>query len=178
MNTITIERDQTIPALEEILSPEEDTTPPFTVDTVEKAAWTARKILDAEHRISQFTDQAKQYKAQIDTWFERVVTEQEASVDYFRSLLMPFIEQELTGQKSKTLKLPGLSIQLRKKPNRVEVTDKEIAISFCEANHPDALMIKKDVSKTFLKDLLSNLGELVPGCTIVLGREELYIHDS
>ena len=131
--------------------------------------------MDAENRISQFTDQAKAYKAQIDSWFERVVKEEQDSVDYFRSILKPFIEQELSGQKSKTLKLPGLSIQVRKKPDRVDVIDKETAISFCEANHPDALIVKKDVSKTYLKDLLTKRGELIPGCKVDIGGREIYI---
>jgi phage host-nuclease inhibitor protein Gam len=121
--------------------------------------------------------QAKVYKAQIDSWFERVVREEQDSVDYFRSILKPFIERALSDQKSKTLKLPGLSIQLRKKPDKVEVTDKEIAISFCEANHPDAVVIKKEVSKIYLKDLLTKKGELVPGCDIVFGIEGLHIRD-
>lgn len=178
MNTITIEQNQGIPALEEILAPDEDTKTPFTVDSVEKAAWAARKILDAEGRISQYTDQAKAYKAQIDSWFERVVKEEQDSVEYFRSILKPFSEQELSNQKSKTLKLPGLSIQLRKKPDKVEVTDKETAISFCEEMHPDAIVIKKDVSKTYLKDLLTKKGELVPGCEIAVGDKDLYIKNT
>jgi phage host-nuclease inhibitor protein Gam len=128
--------------------------------------------------ISQYTDQAKAYKAQIDTWFERVVKEENDSVEYFRSILKPFVEQELSNQKTKTLKLPGLSIQLRKKPDRVEVTDKETAISFCEEIHPDAIVVKKDVSKAYLKDLLIKKGELVPGCDIVAGTETIYVKNS
>jgi phage host-nuclease inhibitor protein Gam len=100
------------------------------------------------------------------------------SVEYFRSILKPFVEQELSNQKTKTLKLPGLSIQLRKKPDRVEVTDKETAISFCEEIHPDAIVVKKDVSKAYLKDLLIKKGELVPGCDIVAGTETIYVKNS
>ena len=48
MNTITIEQDQGIPALEEILVPDEDTKTPFTIDSLEKAAWAARKVLGAD----------------------------------------------------------------------------------------------------------------------------------
>lgn len=131
-----------IPSLEELLSPDtSDTKEPFIIDTPEKAAWAARKIIDAESRIDQYTGQASQYKKQIDSWFNRAVQDEIESVNYLKILIRPFIEQEISKQsKSKTLRYPGLNIQLRKKPDRIDITDKDIAFSFCEANHTEAII--------------------------------------
>ena len=169
-----------MPRLEEILSPDStEDKEPFIVDNPEKAAWTARKILDAEARITQYTDQAKQYKKQIDSWFNRAVQEEIESVNYLKALIRPYVEQEVSKQsKSKTIRYPGLNIQLRKKPDRIDITDKDIAMSFCEANHTDAVIIKKELSKTYLKDLLTKKGEIIPGTTMVLGETELYFKDE
>lgn len=170
----------TVPNLEEILSPESnETKEPFVIDSPEKTAWAARKIIDAESRIEQYSDHAKQYKKQIDSWFSRAVQDEIESIEYLRSLVRPFIEEEVSKQsKSKTVRYPGLSIQLRKKPDRIDITDKAIALSFCEANHTEAVIIKKELSKTYLKDLLNRQGEIIPGTTMVPGETELYFKDE
>jgi hypothetical protein len=170
----------TMPKLEEILSPDSsESKEPFIVDSPEKAAWAARKIMDAESRIEQYTEQSKQYKNRIDSWFTKAVQDEIESVNYLKVLIRPFIEHEVSIQsKRKTIRYPGLNIQLRKKPDRIDITDKEIAMSFCEANHTDAIIIKKELSKTYLKDLLTKKGEIIPGTTMVPGNTELYFKDE
>lgn len=150
----------------------------FSIDSPEKAAWAGRKIIDAEEHISRLKAQAKAYKAQIDSWYEKAIREDLDSIDYLRYVIRPYIEEEVSRQhKSKTLHLPGIAVQLRKKPDRIDVVDQDTAISFCEMNHPDAVVIKKEVSKSYLKQLLSK-GELIPGCDLVPGNEELYFKDE
>ena len=168
------------PELEEILMPEvSGEKEAFIVDNPEKAAWTARRIIEAEERVEQFTGLAKEYKKRIDAWFDKTVRDDRESIEHLKSLLRPFIEEEVSKQfKGKTIRYPGLSIQLRKKPDRIEITDKEIAISFCEANHEGAVIVKKDLSKTYLKDLLTKKGEIIPGTVMVPGESELYFKDE
>lgn len=170
----------TVPNLEEILSPESsETKEPFVIDSPEKAAWAARKILDAESRIEQYSNNAKQYKKQIDSWFTKAVQDEIESIEYLRAIVRPFIEEEVSKQsKSKTVHYPGLSIQLRKKPDRIDITDKDIALSFCEANHTKAVIIKKELSKAYLKNLLTKKGEVIPGTTMIPGEAELYFKDE
>lgn len=181
MSTAIIDQKevQTIPALEDLLvSGQNIEATHFTVDTPEKAAWAARKIKAAQDRIEERKDLARSYKAQIDTWFKKSIEEDEDSIVHMKQLLQPYVEKEISVQrKSKTLRLPGISVQLRKKPDRIEVVEKETAISFCEANHPDAVIIKKEVSKSYLKQLLSK-GEIIPGCDLMFGEEELYIKEE
>ncbi|NCN05101.1 MAG: hypothetical protein GW949_05675 [Spirochaetales bacterium] len=150
----------------------------FTIDSPEKAAWAGRRIIDAEDRISKLKERTQIYKAQIDKWYEKAIREDLDSIEYLRYMIRPYVEEEVSHQhKSKTLHLPGISVQLRKKPDRIDVVDTETAISFCEMNHPDAVVVKKEVSKSYLKQLLSK-GELIPGCDLIPGTQELYFKDE
>ena len=181
MNTLLQEtQTQYMPPLEALLiSDQEKPEDQFNIDNNEKAAWAARKILTAEERISNLSDQAKQYKNQINSWYQKTIQGELDSIDYLKNIIRPYVEEEIEKlHKSKTLNLPGLNIQLRKKPDKIEITDKDIAISFCEANHPDAVIIKKEISKSYLKDLLTNKGEIIPGSHMVPGESELYIKDK
>jgi hypothetical protein len=47
-----------------------------------------------------------------------------------------------------------------------------------KANHTDAVIIKKELSKTYLKDLLTKKGEIIPGTTMVPGMTELYFKEE
>ena len=172
-------RTEDVPLLEDLLVPEqEEHSEPFTIDSPERAAWASHKIIYAQDHITQLKEQAASYKAQIDAWFQKAVKEDEETIDYLKSLIHPYVEAEISKQnKSKTLHLPGISIQLRKKPDRIDVVDRDAAVSFCEMNHPDAVIIKKDVSKSYLKVLLSK-GEIIPGCDIALGENEIYFKNE
>lgn len=176
--TLEVTKEQ-IPHLSDLLieQPPADSEH-FTIDSPEKAAWAGRKIIDAEDRINKLKDQAKIYKAQIDTWYEKAIREDLDSIEYLRYMIRPYVEDEVSHMhKSKTLHLPGIAVQLRKKPDRIDVVDQETAISFCEMNHPDAVVIKKEVSKSYLKQLLAK-GELIPGCDLIPGSQELYFKDE
>lgn len=170
---------QPAPSLEDLLVAGQEIKPEhFTINNPEKAAWAARRIKAAQDRIEERKDLAKSYKAQIDAWFRKSIQEDEESIDFLKQILRPYVDQEISVQrKSKTLRLPGISVQLRKKPDRIDVVENETAISFCEANHPDAVIIKKEISKSYLKQLLAK-GEIIPGCDLMLGEEEIYIKEE
>ena len=75
---------------------------------------------------------------------------------------------------SRSIHLVGSVLSLRKKPNRVEISEPDLALSYCETEHPEALVIKKNLSKSVLKALLSH-GTEIPGCRLEPGRDELYV---
>lgn len=96
-----------------------------------------------------------------------------------KSILKPFLEKSLIDKKkgSKSLKLPEAVLGFRKTPASVEVGNEDMAVSFCESNHPECLEIKKLLKKAELKKLLEN-GELIPGLSLNPGKEVLYIKES
>jgi hypothetical protein len=49
-----------------------------------------------------------------------------------------------------------------------------MAMAFCEINHPEAIIIKKELSKSELKKLFEN-GELIPGVFLDGGATKLYL---
>ena len=163
------------PSIEEIILAAPPATTDFRVDTPDKASWAARKLLDAESRITRRTALAKEYKGRIDSWLERANKEDAESVDYLKGILRPYADLAVATQRtSRSVHLPGAVLSLRKKPDRVDVTEPDIAISYCETEHPEAVVIKKDVSKSVLKALLSR-GTDIPGCRLESGRDELYV---
>lgn len=150
----------------------------FVVDTDEKALWAGRKVLQAELRIAQKTEMRKRFTALIDQWFLKATKEDAASIDFLKGLLKPYVVSALLATpRKRTIHLPGLSVSLRKLPDKAEVEDEKIAISFCEMHFKDAVEVKKSLSKTMLKqELLA--GKVIPGVRLSEGADELYLSDN
>ena len=165
--------------LEDILLSIEEKPPEsgtvFMIDTSEKAAWAARKIINAKERIAQREAQRNQYKETIDRWYEKAIKEDADSTEFLMALLKPFVSKEVKAlRKSKTLHLPGISLSLRKLPDKAIIRDEDVAISYCEAFLPGAVETKKTLSKTLVKEAI-NSGTIIPGAELENGGEELYI---
>jgi hypothetical protein len=150
--------------------------PAFVVDSIPKADWAVGRILDAQARIDSRSALASELHARVDTWLTKANDPDNDSIVYISSLLRPFAEFEIAKQhRSRSLFLPSGTAQLRKLPDRLSIDDAEAAISYCEAQHPSAVIVKKDVSRTELKRLIFTDGEAIPGVTAELGSTELYI---
>ena len=163
------------PTIEDLLLDTKPDPDYFQVDTIDKASWAARKFLEADDRISQRNELAKTYKSRIDEWRDRANKEDTASADYFKGLLRQYADRAVATQHAtRSVHLVGSVLSLRKKPDRVEITEPDLALSYCEAEHEEALIIKKDLSKAVLKGLLSH-GIEIPGCRLEPGRDELYV---
>jgi hypothetical protein len=148
----------------------------FSINSVELAAWAIRKIADSRARIQSRNELASLYKQKIETWLEKANAEDSESIDLLMGHLKPFAEVEIGNQRrSKTLVLPGGSISLRKKPDRLEILDEAETIEFCEKHLPEAIIIKKSVSKTAIKASLATTGCLPPSVKLILGESELSI---
>jgi len=169
------------PSLSNILFPdfgnaELSATESFTVNSLDKASWATSKILEAEARICQRAELAKDFKGRIDQWLETANQQDNNTMSYLSFLLEPYVKNEVTKlHNSKTLSLPTGIASLRKLPDRLEITDSSIAISYCEAEHPEAIVIKKELNKSVLKDLILKQSEPIPGVEAELGLDKLYI---
>lgn len=178
--SMLVKNDTSSPSLGELLfSPENmDVTSDdedFGIHSIEMAAWAARKVLDARARISSRTELADQYKSRIEEWLKKASTEDSDSISFFMSHLKAYAEREIGRQRrSRTFHLPGASLSLRKKPDRFEILDELEAIAYCESSLPEALIIKKQISKAALKQCFHK--GLPPSITFVPGEDELYIN--
>jgi hypothetical protein len=166
--------------LEDILMddpPEDEKKQSFVVDSIEKAAWAARKYIEAEDRVEERFKQNADFKGKIDLWSDRANKEDISTLQFMKSILEPYARQIIYSQKrGKSLKLPGAKVLFRTSPETVEVTNEDMAISFCEANHPKAVESKKILLKQELKKLLSQ-GNVIPGVKLVPGHEHMFIKD-
>jgi hypothetical protein len=150
--------------------------PAFVVDSIAKADWAVRRILDAQARIDSRADLASELHARVDAWLTKANAPDNDSIVYISSLLRPFAEAEIAKQhRSRSLFLPSGTAQLRKLPDRLSIDDAEAAISFCETQHPSVVIVKKDISRAELKRIIFSDGDAIPGVTAELGSTELYI---
>jgi hypothetical protein len=146
------------------------------VDSLAKADWAVSRILEAEARIARRAALASELHARIDAWFQKASAADNDSICYLSGLLRPFIESEIaTQRRSRSLVLPSGVAQLRKLPDRLDIIDRDAALSYCETSHPEAVIVKKDLSRSALKTLIVSQGEAVPGCAFELGPDELYV---
>lgn len=159
-------------------SAESVSTPGFTIDSPDKAAWAARKIVQAETRIAQQSRMAEEYRKRIESWYESTIKSDLASIDYLKGLLKPYtIEAVREMRKGKTLRFPGIAISLRKLPDRLEIVDEQLALRYCEKHVEAAVETKKTLIRSELRKVLTN-GAIIPGADIVPGGEELYVSDE
>jgi|GEM_PF-1074890 len=148
----------------------------FTVDNASKASWAIATILEAEERIAQRKALADEYKARLDAWLSSSNVQDNNTISYITFLLEPYARDEISKlHKSKTLSLPTGTASLRKLPDRLEITDNDIALAYCETEHPEAVIIKKELNKSILKDLILKQTEPIPGICAELGPDKLYI---
>ena len=64
---------------------------------------------------------------------------------------------------------------MRKQPDRIDIIDNAVALAYCEAEHPEAVVIRKELNKSVLKDLILKQAEPIPGVSAELGEDKLYV---
>lgn len=90
----------------------------------------------------------------------------ENTIESLSGLLTPCVAAELKHNgKRKSITLFGVTIVFRKQPEKVDIIDGESALSYCEAHHPESVIVKKELSKTELKKLC---GKRIYGLHIIL----------
>lgn len=149
---------------------------PFTIDDPSKASWAIARILEADARMAEREALADTYKARIDHWLATANQSDEDSIAYLSFLLEPYVKEAVAQlHKSRTLSLPTGTASLRKLPDRLEVVDHAAALAYCESEHPEAVIIKKELDKATLKDLILKQAEPIPGVEAALGPDKLYV---
>jgi hypothetical protein len=148
----------------------------FTIDSLDKASWAVSKILEAEARMANRAGLAREFKNRIEQWLESANRQDSDSVSYLSFLLEPYVQNEVSKlHNSKSLSLPTGIAQLRKLPDRLEIQDSATALAYCEDVHPEAVITRKELDKSILKDLILKQAEPVPGVEAELGAEKLYV---
>jgi phage host-nuclease inhibitor protein Gam len=148
------------------------------IDSMDKAAWAASKVLEAQSRINQRSEIARSYRARIDAWLDSANQADLDSVAFLTTLLRPYVETAIAQQhRSRTLLLVSATVSLRKLPDRLEITDSAAALAFCQVEHPEAVIVKKELSRSVLKKLALD-GTAIPGVAMELGADELYVKPS
>ena len=148
----------------------------FIIDDPSKASWAIARILEAEAGIAQRSSLAESFKARIDQWLDSANKQDNDSISYLSFLLEPYVKGEVAKlYKSRSLSLPTGTASLRKLPDRLEITDSSLALAYCETEHPEAVIIKKELNKSILKDLILTQAEPIPGVEAELGPDKLYI---
>jgi len=151
---------------------------PFKIDSMDKASWAASKVLEAQARIDQRSELARSYKARIDAWLDSSNQADLESVNFLTSLLRPYVETAIAQQhRSRSLLLVSATVSLRKLPDRLDITDPTAALAYCEVEHPEAVIVKKELARTVLKKLVLD-GTAIPGVAMELGADELYVKPS
>jgi len=150
--------------------------PAFIIDSLAKADWCVSRVLDAEARIARRAELASELHARIDAWFQKASAADNDSISYLSMLLRPYVESEIAMQRrSRSLILPSGTAQLRKLPDKLDITSPEAAMAWATENAPNAIIVKKELSRSVLKSLIVSQGEAVPGCEFSLGSDELYV---
>jgi hypothetical protein len=97
------------------------------------------------------------------------------TTETMRTLLTPFLEHELSGStRKRSTDLLGVRVGFRKLPERVEIVDTSMALDFCEANHPEVVVVKKELSKSELRKVTQR-GALIPGVVFDGGQDRLVV---
>jgi len=173
--------DLLYPDLGSVMSPvpatgDDASAPAFVVDSLAKADWAISRILDAEARIARRAELASTLHERIDQWLTKASAADNDTIAYMTMLLRPYAETEIARQhRSRSLMLPSGTIQLRRLPDRLEIIDPEAAMAWASEHHPDAIIVKKELSRTILKTLILKDGEAIPGIEASLGNDEIYV---
>jgi len=150
--------------------------PAFTIDSLSKADWAVSRILEAESRNARRASLAAILHERIDAWLTKASASDNDSISYLSMILRPYVESEVSKQRrSRSLILPSGTAQLRKLADRLEITNPEAAMAWAANNAPTAIIIKKELSRSVLKNLITAQGEAIPGCSFELGSDELYV---
>lgn len=144
----------------------------FVVKDIATADWALAKTLDAQQRIEDRTEYAKQLKARIDKQLADANKEDESTVAFMLGLIEPWARTQIEGQKSRTVKLIAGKVGFRKLPDKLEI-EEDALIEWAWSNAPEIVRVKKSIDKPALKKLLEKTE--VPHVIIDVGIDRMYV---
>jgi hypothetical protein len=158
MSTDTI---PTTPAWE---AADTDRLEPFTVDTPERAAWAADKVLAARERLARVT-------ASCAAMIQQAGREADDAAAFF----LPMLEEWARAnppRKGKTIRLPTGALSFRSVPGGPRLADPDAALAWARQNKPELIEVRERVTITALKEfIVASGGELPDGVEMTDSRE-------
>jgi hypothetical protein len=150
----------------------------FQIRNEGQAAWAAGRVLSARRRIVSRGRLAEAYQTRILDWLANANREDERSVGFLEQALRPWVESEVANLgKTRSLKILGARVGLRKRPDKVDLFDTDAALEFCIEHLAEAVQVKKELSRTELKRALVE-GARIPGAILVTGQDELVLAEE
>lgn len=143
----------------------------FKPDTAEKAAWLTSRI--QHHRA-----EAERIKQVLRREQERHERAEAGLLAAFGADLEAFARQaiEADGGKRQKHVLPnGVALAFRKLPDGLQVDDEEAALAWAQHSCTEAIVVKRTLSKTALRQWLTETGEIPAGCTPLRDRVGFYV---
>jgi hypothetical protein len=165
----------------------------FIVDDLSKAEWIVKKINKLQNDIDYVKNEAKKMLAteqlKIETWAQNEILEKQDSINFFKTKLQPFAEQQLKDSKKKSFKLPSGTVGFRAgatkfKINDVDVSnDSEDLIKFTKSSYPNLIKTKTTVDWAELKKnlqivdekVITTDGEIVENMTFETEENKFYV---
>ena len=160
-------------------SPEQEVQEGFAVRDLQSADWCLAKALSAQKRINEIEAYAEAAIAEARKRIEREVSGYRRTVERMATFLEPWVRERLAGEKRKSLRLLSGRVGLRKSPDRLEVTDAELAIAYLKSfGGADAIRVKEEVDKRALMADVKAGAPLPEGCELVPGSERFYLDEG
>jgi len=139
---------------------------PYEITDQSGAIWALRKIKMIEQRRQEARETAMSEAKKIMDWYEGINEKSDRDREYFDGLLLGYMNRlRQEDPKLKTVKLPGGELRVRKQQPKYEYDD-EAVMAWAEQWYPEAIQIKKSISRQAVKEYVKDTGEVVPGITI------------
>ena len=152
---------------------DDDARERWRIDGDETATWAGRKLGQAEGEMARIKAIADTEIQRIEAWRDDALRIAERDVDFFTARLVEYRRDlEAANPKlAKSYKLPTVVLKRRAGRESTRITDPAAFIAWAEANHPDAVKVRRDPLVSALADLprddngqlVADGGEIVPG---------------
>lgn len=137
-------------------------TEQFTITDDSAADWAVRKALRYQRAIEESERLADERIAKVESWRQQIRDENNRQIQYFMSILGPYVEQQLAGGKSKTYKLPSGNVSLKAKPVEYFIAGEKAA-----AKNETLTAYVKQAAREYLKvEESTNWGEFKKTLTV------------
>ena len=143
----------------------------FKPDTAEKAAWLTSRI--QHHRA-----EAERIKQVLRREQERHERAEAGLLAAFGPDLEAFARQAIAaegGKRQKAVLPNGVALAFRKLPDALQIDDEATALAWADQAWPEAIVVKRSLSKTVLKEYMQDTGEIPAGCTPLRDRVGFYV---
>lgn len=155
----------------------------FAVTDDNKADWCLGKIADAEKQKLEIIQYVERKKAMLDAFAKNALAQQDGTINFMTSLLRPYVEAKVEGQKKQSIKLLNGTCGLRNPKPKFEV-DEAVLLAWEKENKPEMVKVTEKANWAELKKqvvvegdkVVTEDGEVVPGVTVVQPEEkEFYV---